>query len=705
MVLRVFLALAAAVLATEGFAQGLAYLQNTPPLIERLTPEVMALAFPAAVRVEMMDDGGPTAAAAYGADDEVIGYVFSTLDVTRTPGYSGVPFDIIAGVDLAGKITGATALFYSEPYINGDSRRTQRLMEFLPRMNGMTARIGGSDGPAPSFIAGATISARAMRGAIREGGSIVLGARSDAMVVTEPTVDTTTYLMKTSEELLADGALTKMRLTVGDVQARLAELGFEGRELEKRLPADPEATYIELLVGLASAPIVGRNAAGVTAYEKYVTEYPKGTNAIFLGSNGILDFQGFRFQNRSSNYTLDQVRILQGDKVFDIHRDFYTRARGGSIGVAEVTGLVFLPADSGFDPLAPFTVELSAYLRGAGNTFERFKLAEFEYQVPPSLVLMPPPPPMPVWMEAWVEGKTNLIILGVMLTALTLILGFQHQLTRWRAAHRWIRLAFLGFTVIWLGWMVGGQLSIVHLLNYLQAPFSGLDWTFYLAEPLIVVLSVYVAISLLILGRGVFCGWLCPFGALQEILATIARALRLPTWNPSEGLQKHLWMGKYVSLAVIVVLTFTLPDAGAMAAEVEPFKTAITAQFARALPYVVYAGALLALGLFTERAFCRFLCPLGGALALLDRLHLVNLLKRRPECGSPCHLCERSCPVRAIASNGKIEMAECFQCLDCQVEYYDDKRCPPLARQRKQRERAVARGPQTVFAYTPKAAQ
>ena len=98
---------------------------------------------------------------------------------------------------------------------------------------------------------------------------------------------------------------------------------------------------------------------------------------------------------------------------------------------------------------------------------------------------------------------------------------------------------------------------------------------------------------------------------------------------------------------------------------------------------MLYAGVILFAGLFTERAYCRFLCPLGGVLALLDRLHLVDMLKRRPECGAPCSLCERSCPVKAIAPTGKIIMAECFQCLDCQVEYYDDRRCPPLVQARK----------------------
>jgi NosR/NirI family nitrous oxide reductase transcriptional regulator len=49
--------------------------------------------------------------------------------------------------------------------------------------------------------------------------------------------------------------------------------------------------------------------------------------------------------------------------------------------------------------------------------------------------------------------------------------------------------------------------------------------------------------------------------------------------------------------------------------------------------------------------------------------------------------------VQASASTGKIVTAECFQCLDCQVEYYDDKRCPPLVQAVRLRadERPAAR--------------
>src|SRR5437763_16870487 len=148
-------------------------------------------------------------------------------------------------------------------------------------------------------------------------------------------------------------------------------------------------------------------------------------------------------------------------------------------------------------------------------------------------------------------------------------------------------------------------------MNYLRAPFIGLDIGFYLAEPLMLMIAVYTAISVVLIGRGVFCGWLCPFGALQELLGQLSRALGVPQWNPPVALEKRLWMGKYIAAADVLVLVTTQIDASGATLEVEPFKTAITSKFTRAWPYIFYAGALLAIGLFSERAYCRFLCPLG----------------------------------------------------------------------------------------------
>ncbi|KFL28816.1 hypothetical protein JP74_00100 [Devosia sp. 17-2-E-8] len=665
------------------FAAGYEYLEHTPPLMERLTPEVVAAVFPDIDHVELMQDGGPPAAAAY-RGEEVVGYIFSTLDVVAAHGYSGILFDVIAGVDLEGHVTGSTILFHREPLIVGDEHLTALMQKFMTHTPGMTAKTGASDGPKAELIAGATTSGRAFRNAIRDSARIVLSFREGRPVVTEPTLNIDDFKDLTPEQLLADGSIASIDITNADLTRVVEAAGADVSSLEVAPKGGPSDIYLELRAGLATPAMIGRNAAGRGNHDRIFSDFPTGTNAIFLASNGPYDFLGYKFQNKSSGYRLERLRIRQGDHVYDFDKSHFMRA---GIAMGRVSGLVLLPPETGFDPLAPWTAEVQVSAKDASGNPIQVALPSLEYKLPAEHILMPEADPPPAWLEAWTASLPQIIILGVALLCLTGILAFQAQLTRRRRLHLWVRRGFLLFTLVWLGWTVGAQLSIVHIINYLKAPFQDLDIGFYLAEPLIVIISVYVALSLLLLGRGVFCGWLCPFGALQELLAQLARALRLPQWNPSWKLQKKLWWGKYVSLFVVVTLAFVAPTAGSVAADIEPFKTAISTHFARALPYVLYAVVLLSIGLFTERAFCRFLCPLGGALALLDRLHLLNLLKRRPECGSPCHLCERSCPVRAIAPSGKIDMAECFQCLDCQVEYYDDHRCPPLARQRKVRAR------------------
>jgi polyferredoxin len=304
------------------------------------------------------------------------------------------------------------------------------------------------------------------------------------------------------------------------------------------------------------------------------------------------------------------------------------------------------------------------------------------YRLPPAYMLLPDKPAVPVWVEAWRDAQINIAMLTATLIVLTLIFVFQDRLAQSRLAHRLIRTGFLLFVLIWLGWAAGGQLSIINVMHWVTAPLRGFD-TAFLLEPLIVIIAAYTAISMVLIGRGVFCGWLCPFGALQELLGQAARALRLPQWTPSVQLESQLRSGKYIVAALLLITAVASIGTAESAAEIEPFKTAITAKFTRAWPYVAYALALLAIGLFTERAYCRFLCPLGGVLAALDRFHLLDRLRRRAECGNPCRLCEAACPVRAIEKSGKIVTAECFQCLDCQVEYFDDQRCPPLVAARR----------------------
>ena len=107
-------------------------------------------------------------------------------------------------------------------------------------------------------------------------------------------------------------------------------------------------------------------------------------------------------------------------------------------------------------------------------------------------------------------------------------------------------------------------------------------------------------------------------------------------------------------------------------------------------PFVLYAGLLLGAGLFIERFFCRYLCPLGAALAIPARLRMFDWLNRYRECGSPCQRCANDCPVQSIHPEGQINPNECIQCLHCQMLYHHDQKCPVMIQRRLKREKRLA---------------
>jgi NosR/NirI family transcriptional regulator, nitrous oxide reductase regulator len=653
-------------------------------LRERLTPDVMAVVYPGAERLGP-EEGSPPAIAVY-KGDKAVAYIFSTLDIIAPPGYSVVPFDVIAGVEPNGRITGAKVVFHREPYVYHDAIRQPQLDTFLAAEAGLPLNGSESQLP-PNFVAQATITARLMRAAVHDTARMVLHTRLGRQVVTVPTLDVERFELKSWSELIAEGTVARLRITSGEVAAALAKAGAADATPEVPL-GKPDDLYSEVFFGLLTPAAIGGNLLGVRNFEEYRRRIPNGSHVLFFASNGPYDFHGTNHWWKAHDYRFDRIRIVQdGQTIGFVHGDYQALLTGAAEGIQaqQEAGLFTLPANAVFDPVKPWRLELLVNASGAAPVTVAFPL---EYRLPAAHILMPDEPTVATWVEAWRDARVNVAILAVLLVALTAIFVFQAQLSRSRLAHRLVRNGFLAVVLVWLGWTAGVQLSIVNVINYVQAPFRGFDIGFYLAEPLMVMIAAYTLVSVVLIGRGVFCGWLCPFGALQELLAQLSRALGVPQWSPSEVLEKRLWMGKYIAALAVLGLVLAGIDSSGATTEIEPFKTAITSKFTRAWPYVAYAGVLLAIGLFSERAYCRFLCPLGGVLAFLDRLHLIDLLKRRPECGNPCHLCERSCPVRAIETSGKIIMAECFQCLDCQVEYYDDTRCPPLVQATRRRDEA-----------------
>ena len=664
-------------------------LRAQPPTIDLDTVRAVV---PDATAVGAFDRTPPSAPVFVA--DRVVAYLFRTRNVIASKGYSGKPLDVLAGVGLDGRITGAKILEHQEPilvigvsdadltrfveqYRGRDIRRPIRLQRGAP--------IGDDT---VSAVSGATISSIVLNDAILRSARVV--AR-DRRILTGAgnTVDTDRYALATWPDLLADGSIRRLTVTIGEIRNKFAALNRRYFP-DGTPPPEPGETFLDLYAGLATPAQIGRNLIGDRAYNRIMAERAPGDQFVFIGGAGLYSYKGTGYRRHG---TFDRFQIVQGDRTITLRSADHIRIDRMMIAAhpeLRESSLFILRKTTGFRADAPWRLDIA--VRAASDDANAPPvLLSLRYELPDSYLrrgagAATEAAVAPLWVSAW-QGRTgDVAILIIALVALTGLLFFQDALVQRQRLFQIVRIGFLGFTVLWIGWYAGAQLSVLNVLTFAEAIRTEFRWDFFLLEPLVFILWGYVALTMLFWGRGVFCGWLCPFGALQELLNKIARRFRVPQLSLPFALHERLWPIKYVVFVALFGLSLGGLAMVQIVAEVEPFKTAIVLRFDRALAFVLYALILLGVGLFVERFFCRYLCPLGAALAFPARMRMFEWLKRRWQCGLQCHICARSCPVQAIHPEGRINPNECIHCLNCQVLYYDDTTCPPLAERRKSRK-------------------
>src|SRR5678815_1671461 len=326
---------------TRGVCIALIALAFAPPataeqgtLRERLIPDVMAVVYPSAERLGP-EEGSPPAIAVY-KGGQIVAYVFSTLDIIAATGYSTIPFDVIAGVDLSGRITGAKVVFHQESMIVHDAVRQRQLDTFLAREAGRPLR-GGTNALPPDYVDGATISARAMRDAVLTTARLVLRARAarttTTATTTEITVGATTiptlavesFSIKSWDRLLAERAVVRRRVTSGEVATALANAGAANVKLDWPLGTGDDL-YIEFMTALVTPPAIGGNLLGLLKFEDYKRQLRRGSQAIYVASNGPYDFLGTKYFRESEGNRFDRLRVVQDGKTFRFVQNDYSYA-------------------------------------------------------------------------------------------------------------------------------------------------------------------------------------------------------------------------------------------------------------------------------------------------------------------------------------------------------------------------------------------
>lgn len=183
-------------------------------------------------------------------------------------------------------------------------------------------------------------------------------------------------------------------------------------------------------------------------------------------------------------------------------------------------------------------------------------------------------------------------------------------------------------------------------------------------EPSAMILLAAVLLLTLLFSRG-FCGWICPFGSVQEWLGMLGRRIFGRSYNPSGPLERKLLYLKYVLLAIIVGLTWHVGTL--IFRDYDPFLAFFhLGTNVREMPYAYAALALVLLGsLRYERFFCKYACPLGAVIGIFSRLGFTRVVRDDDGCKA-CNVCQKACWAHVdIMHTRVVQDAECNHCLEC----------------------------------------
>lgn len=216
-------------------------------------------------------------------------------------------------------------------------------------------------------------------------------------------------------------------------------------------------------------------------------------------------------------------------------------------------------------------------------------------------------------------------------------------------------------SVLYMGFYKSQLISIVNIFGTLSGnlPVFSYSIAWY-------AFAIFTVVTTVLWGR-LYCGRICAFGALTQLLdAVVPARLRV---NIPPVLERRAGYIKYGILFGAIGYYFLTQEIS-FYRYIEPFWMYT---FEASTPLWIALGLLLVASVFVRNLYCRFLCPLGAALGLLSSLTVFKI-KRWSEC-SHCQLCEKTCEWGAIRKR-QIIKSECVRCDDCEILYDNKVKCP-----------------------------
>ncbi|HSH75454.1 MAG TPA: 4Fe-4S binding protein, partial [Longimicrobiales bacterium] len=679
-------------LLSAGVALGLAASAATAQGVERVRASLLRQVVPEADRFDPAE-GQPPVKRAY-RGDELVGYVFLTSDLPpEERGYSG-PIESLVGMAPDGTLIGVRVTEYHETYMRtkGDFLRTPGFQEqFSGKYIGDAFRVYEDvDG-----IARVSISIRAMARAVRNSARRVAAAYPPTVPRPVEAVGEVTSL--SWFDMRARGVAARMDVTgEGEDPVGISLLHLESEELaryllgglyqyvlnavERRGGADQMILYVVDGAGsrmavqqgwsivqngaTTSIPVddvvmLGSPWEGLLAGEtSLVGVLMLDDDAVDVGAPLSFSFARGADRTYTVDYTSQRALAVMAAAVSAGGADTAAREGAAAESVAGPSG----SAGAGGDDEEPSDASASPVEAGAAAAAAVSAPAAPAAPAAEPLARAPAAAPPPVEQLVQLDfsevreetalerllANTSWSRVGWIL--LVLVLASAAFFTK-RTVLRWISLATT-FTV--LGFVDGGFLSVSHITGIIWVGPSAV-----LGDLPLLLMVAFTVVAVLVWGR-IFCGFLCPFGALQDFIDRLVPA-RFKRELPRR-VHRGALKAKYGVLAVIL-----LPALAGSEASIYQFFEPFGTVFFLSTDVVLWAiaGVILIASVVVPRFYCRYACPLGAALALGSTLSL-RRIARVEQCDY-CKVCEAKCPTGAI-DGPSIDFKECVRCNVCEVQ-------------------------------------
>ncbi|WP_420327193.1 4Fe-4S binding protein [Mameliella sp.] len=637
------------------------------------------------------------------AGGQTAGYVFETEPLAPLPGFSGAAINVLVMLDLEGRFVDVQLLDHNEPiFVSGLGQAAFEQFFTQYRGHSISAPMvvgtpyGETQGSsALVYLDGVTKATASVRIAHESILAATLQVARDKMqgvsngppAYPDPTVDEAL----TWDDLVEQGLATRHRVSNAEVNAAFAGTLWEDDDPVAQ--DDPDGAYLDLWIVDIGPPSIARavlDADSLAELQAFLTisDHAEPILLVETGRHGLITEEFVR-NTAPDLVSAEQfglpVALRDSDLLFSLRDDLPDALQEGTAMILRTDRRL------GFDPTEPWTLHVEA-VREHGSFMPQVgsvTLSSTQSTDARFFARAEAPRSLPPWRAALRERQADLIVLALGLAVLLPVLFWRQSALAGLTVFTPVRLGILAVMTGFVGWWGHGQLSIVTVIGVIRTAWEGGSYAFLLYDPFSLLVWAAAIIGFVLWGRALFCGWLCPFGAMQEFAHHLGRLLRLPEVTVPARWDSRLKRVKYLVLAGLVALVFVAPGALDTAAEVEPFKTAVTTYFIREWYYVAYAVGLLVLSALIFKGFCRYLCPLGALMALGGLLRGRDWIARRAECGSPCQLCSVRCKYQAIPRSGQIDYTECFGCLDCVKIHDDAAQCVPLVLKARERKRAA----------------